>query len=305
MKYTRDKSRVYFASFRQVLMTSTRMSNVTLVPYIKNVPITELYGGAKKAYPYAKKAYKNIKAWEKKYKDIKTFRLQRKKQKRGPYRSLTLSSGLLPNKNRITLRYADSLAVSTSSDSNLYAVWKANGIYDPEHVLTTGVTGGNNIQPMFRDTMALLYENYQVVASSIKVQYINHDASNSDAVFLCLHIGKDADTKDILTPLVPGSTDELLMSAIPGYKYKLVGGSNNSLSRGTIYKKWTKRQFNNKKDRDNSLSVVNADPSDDNLQQFIVSLINGKDANSMEGRLYVTIKYEVEFSNIRNTLQMT
>lgn len=197
------------------------------------------------------------------------------------------------------------MAISTSSQSAVFAVWKANGVVDPEHLFTSGVTSNQNSQPMFRDTMALLYENYQVVASSIKVQYINHDASNSDAIFLCLHVGKDEDTKDVLTPLVPATTDEVLLSSIPAYKYKLIGGSDNSLSRGTLYKKWTKRQFNDKKNKIDSLSAVSSDPANDKLHQFVVSMINGKDANSMEGRLYVTIKYEVEYSNIRNTLQMT
>lgn len=266
------------------------------------MPISDIYSGSKKAYSYIRNSsqYAAVKKWEAKYKNIKEFRTR----KRVPYKSMTLSSGLLPNKNRITLRYADSLHLSSGSHSFAFAKFKTNGINDPQHSLVN-LTAGRDNQPMFHDTLAALYENYVVLASSIKVQFINHNAGNEDAMFMCLHIGKDDDTKDTITPLVPSNADEVLLSAIPAYKYKLIGGSNNSLSKGTLYKKWTKRQIASKTDRNAAEMVTAADPTDDSQQQFIISLINGKDANEMEGRVYVTIKYEVEYSNIRNTLQMT
>lgn len=282
---------------------------MSMVPYYAgslSANLVRRYGvaAARKAAPYAWTGVKSV------YRYATTKRkgqggAGRRKPQLKLGRSLTLPSGYLPRKYRLTLRYADSLTVSSGTVSSVFCSWKANGIFAPEVAVTSGISNnkGTSAQPQLRDTMATLYAQYQVKSSTIRASFINHDPSNADAQFLCVHLGTDNDTKDITTPKVPDTTDEILQSGIPGYQYRVIGGSDNSLSKNTITKKWSLRKLA-KGERDDSNVVVTADPTSGNLNNFIVSVINGKDANSVEGRLYVTILYDVEFSQPNDILAL-
>ena len=64
------------------------------------------------------------------------------------------------------LRYAESYALTVTSGSIAKQVNSLNSIFDPDQT-------GSGHQPMYRDQYAVIYDQYAVVSSKIKVTYVS------------------------------------------------------------------------------------------------------------------------------------
>lgn len=90
---------------------------------------------------------------------------------------LTIIKGLqkqvIPERFVTKVTYNAYLTVGNgTSDYASYYVFRGNSIYDPDF---TGVGG----QPLYHDQLALLYQQYKVYGSKIKVSWINNGTSHA------------------------------------------------------------------------------------------------------------------------------
>lgn len=76
------------------------------------------------------------------------------------------SAGLLPTKFPANLKYAMSGTLTIVAGNTPVRVFRANGMFDPD------LTGGGH-QPMGFDQLKLWYNNYTVIGSKLRVQFIS------------------------------------------------------------------------------------------------------------------------------------
>jgi len=89
------------------------------------------------------------------------------------------SSHGIADATRVTLNYVES-GISTALSG--YVTYRANDIFDPQ-ATTNGFTMSGNQQPAYRDTWAIMYSRYRVLASTISVRVVN-DPSNTIPIFI-------------------------------------------------------------------------------------------------------------------------
>lgn len=95
--------------------------------------------------------------------------LRKRRRTTGTFRRSYLKSGGLPSKKIVKMRYCEQIVLQSTSGTVATQVYWANGIYDPNY---TGV----GHQPLGHDEWAVLYNNYKVLRSNIKVQAGNTNA---------------------------------------------------------------------------------------------------------------------------------
>lgn len=95
----------------------------------------------------------------------------KRKRKRGPR-----LGALLKPKKMVKLRYVDTVSINPGAAAVAPHFFSANGIFDPDET-------GTGHQPLLHDTYALLYRNYRVVSSKIKVSSISSSLTNVNPAF--------------------------------------------------------------------------------------------------------------------------
>ena len=104
-----------------------------------------------------------------------------KRRRRGPK-----ITRLLKDKTVAKLRYVDTISINPGSAAIASHVFRANSIFDPDST-------GTGHQPLMRDEYALLYDNYRVISSKIKVTLVTSGVAGN--VVPCLFgVYRDKDT---------------------------------------------------------------------------------------------------------------
>lgn len=144
-------------------------------------------------------------------KQISTQRL-RKKPKAN--RTLRVSRGLgVPDSIRTTLKYCESVALTSSSGILTTYVFRANGLYDPDYTST-------GHQPYYFDQYALLYWKYCVHACHLKVTVVNDVAHPGGYTVITVrpdHLSGAGPSNTPNTLERPGSALIASTSAYPGH----------------------------------------------------------------------------------------
>jgi hypothetical protein len=75
-----------------------------------------------------------------------------------------------PDRLVTRLRYSDNLSINSTTGGIASYIFRANSTYDPDQT-------GTGHQPLYRDVYAGVYDNYSVILSKFRVQFINTSTS--------------------------------------------------------------------------------------------------------------------------------
>jgi len=117
------------------------------------------------------------------------------------------------------LRYCESYALVSTSGSIAKQVMYVNSTFDPDN------TGGGH-QPLYRDTYASLYDQYAVVAATIKVTFST--LATTTGVHVGVLIDDDSSTSSTFSTLCEQNLG----------KHALLAPATGALSNKTIVLKW-------------------------------------------------------------------
>lgn len=178
-----------------------------------------------------------------------------------------------PACNYATFRYVQQVTVSPVSNG-IAGIWvfRANGCHDPD---VSGSSGGG--QPYGWDQYRGLYDNYQVLGSTITVQGL----PNTNADFAGFGIELDTDTTHYL--------QSKQLCAKKGSTYTL-GGQNQSNS--VLSRSWSKKYDLGA----NTATLTTQDPSD----PFYYRIFTMTETASRDVEFNVTINYRVKFWNLKD-----
>ena len=109
---------------------------------------------------------------------LKNTRVKRSRQnarKSNPYKSIVPSRIVrtrcgFPDTLQTTLRYQETLSLSSSSGALFGYVYNLNGLYDPNHT-------GTGHQPLYFDQLMTIYNHYIVIGAKITVKFTAYPAS--------------------------------------------------------------------------------------------------------------------------------
>ena len=95
--------------------------------------------------------------------------------KSNPYKSIVPSRIVrtrcgFPDTLQTTLRYQETLSLSSSSGALFGYVYNLNGLYDPNHT-------GTGHQPLYFDQLMTIYNHYIVIGAKITVKFTAYPAS--------------------------------------------------------------------------------------------------------------------------------
>lgn len=188
------------------------------------------------------------------------------------------------DRERVTLRYAESFSISTATVAASSYVFSGNGIFDP-NVTSTGS------QPANFDDFSAIYLRYRVFGSKIVVKHANEIDAADDGVRLIVAPRHTA--TDIIT--VPTALDALSQ---PYAKFVVVKYYTTGTPDGTIRSNMTTSKIMGLSDlefkgRDDLTALVSAQPS--HQWYWHINQSNVNTANTCVTFFTVTIDYDVEF----------
>lgn len=221
----------------------------------------------------------------------KRARTARSRNKMGWKLSKQLSMPGLSNRNHIfgfpdtlytKLRYFEEIRIDVSSGALNTYLFRTNSIYDPNYT-------GTGHQPLYRDELAAIYDHYSVVASKIKVRFVNSSSSpfnvylgiddDTSATVTSYTLAEQNHTKgDALTPLT-GSKSYTVLKSYWGSKAILATDPN--LDSGTK-------------------TPMGSDPTE---ESFFVIGANTPDGTTNTIRGTIEIIYSVQLSELRTPTQ--
>lgn len=88
-----------------------------------------------------------------------------------------------PRQMKMSHKYGEQIAITSTNGANGYYIWVANGLYDPNY-------SGVGHQPYYFDQMSAIYDHYCVLSSTFTVRITPVDA-NQPAMIVTLSVQDD------------------------------------------------------------------------------------------------------------------
>jgi len=198
-------------------------------------------------------------------------------------KSFTLSKSDygFPDKFRTRLRYCDTIQFTAAGGAAQANTFRLNSIYDPD-------LSGSGHQPMYHDTLALIYGKYRVLGARIKVDF----AMRSPPTLAGVEYGPTV--VGVITSannsLQSSGSNQLLEQN--NNSVKILGDKGGSAAVVTCYQEYKPwRDIGNGQIDDTSASSFGNNPA----QVFHAHIFkNDSGTASAAVTAYVTIEYEVE-----------
>lgn len=190
-----------------------------------------------------------------------------------------------PNSIITKLRYTDMYSFASTSGGVSKAVWRANGIFDPDY---TNV----GHQPMYRDTYAGIYDYYTVLGSKITAVYCSESATVGA---LCGLIGQDSPTLSSTVTTLSENNNAITCLA----------GSVNAgpVSLSLTYSP-EEQLGSTVKDDNSTMTAVGSDPSGGEGQYYYgVWFVPANGTETMKCTIRIHIEYTVKFTYLSKQIE--
>lgn len=133
-----------------------------------------------------------------------------------------------PKMAKMTHKYVESVALTSSLGVISLYRWSTNGLYDPNQ-------SGTGHQPMYFDQMAALYDHFCVIGSKVKITAVNVTGTSDPAFQIGVYVNDD--TSGAIT-----SMNELVEQNTGKFR-TAPAGNNNTLY---LTESWSARKYFNK-----------------------------------------------------------
>lgn len=214
----------------------------------------------------------------KKYRKKRTRRRRRTKYAKAN-RLVVRGPSVVPDEMMIHMDYCDHFSFVSGAGVPAYYVFKGNSIYDPDHT-----SAGH--QPLGRDQWNNFYTRYEVMASSIEVEFCsNQTVSDPIVIAIC--------PTDAAAP--SGWVSSLnTMLETPYSKSALIPGAANGqgIAKSLSYYMTTKAKFGDNKNKEDLQAQFGNNPNEIWYHQVAISPTVGVQSASCSVR--VKLKYYVK-----------
>lgn len=187
----------------------------------------------------------------------------------------------LPKKCLQTLRYTESLVITSTTGIMQKQLYSCNSLYDPN------VTGAGH-QPLYFDQMTALYNHWTVVGSKITCR-ISPLSSTSPTVSVVMLINDDTTT-------VPASIEKVREHNQTSRIKVLTQGGSNSCN---LFSKWSaKKTFGGSiVSNPNFYGTVSVGPSE---QSYYTICVEGANSETSAVLVHTTIEYITVWTELKD-----